>query len=470
MSLGPVSFQGLASGLNVSAIIQKLMAVDELPLQEITNQEATVTQQQTAWSNLSSALQSFVSTVQGLSQNLFQGMTATSTSPSVVTATATAGAVAANYNLAVNQLAQPEIDSSTGFASATQALGLSGSFTVNGQSVTVNPTDTLTDVANAINASGAGVTAMIVNTGATSNPYELWITANTTGTAAAITYQDTNGTPLEGLGLVSPSTGAKNVLQAAQDASFTVNGVPFSSGSNTVTGALPNITLDLVAPGTATITVAPDNQSVASAVQSFVNAYNNLVNIFQQDLAPTGPLAGNATVQTVWNELSQALFSPVPTGTSIQSLADIGVTFVQAQIGSSSNGTLQLNSTALQNALNTNLQGVEALFTGTGGLVSTLANLVNPVSGPGGVIPQIQNSLSDEQNQLQSEQNALQQQLNQEQSTLQAEFNNMETYISQLEGQAQLLGYFGAGLVGPNATTGAASGTGTAGRFGSGNG
>jgi flagellar hook-associated protein 2 len=445
--LGPVSFQGIVSGLNVTSIIQKLMAVNQLPLQEITQQESTVTQQETAWSGVQSALQSFLNSVQALDTSLFQSVSATSSNPSVLTASATNGAVAASYAISVTSLAQPEIDASTGFASSTTSLGFSGSFTVNGQTVNVSTTDSLSTIAANINAANAGVTATVINTGAATNPYELWITSNGTGTANAITYADTSGTPLQSLGILNTSN-AKNVVQAAQNASFTVNGASFSSSSNTVTGALPDISLTLLAPGSATVTVGADTAAMQSAVQSFVSAYNGLVSTFQQDLAPSGPLAGNASLQTIWNDLAQALFTTVPTGTSVQSLADVGVTFVPTVIGSASNGTLQVNSTTLASALANNLQGVAQLFTATGGLGSLLTGLVQPMSQPGGIIAQVQNDLQQEMTQLQNEQSQLQQQLTQEQNLLEQEFNNMETVISHYQSEGQLLGYFGAGLLG----------------------
>src|SRR5208282_5916427 len=76
------------------------------------------------------------------------------------------------------------------------------------------------------------------------------------------------------------------------DAALTVDGVPFSSSSNTVTGAIQGVTLSLVSqsPDPTQLTVGPDTNQITAAVNNFVSAYNTLVSTIntQYVVDPTG--------------------------------------------------------------------------------------------------------------------------------------------------------------------------------------
>lgn len=59
-----------------------------------------------------------------------------------------------------------------------------------------------------------------------------------------------------------------------------MDGIPFSSTSNTVTGAIPGVTLNLLGayPGVQVqVSVAPDSSQIAQAVTGFVSAYNAVI-------------------------------------------------------------------------------------------------------------------------------------------------------------------------------------------------
>ena len=138
----------------------------------------------------------------------------------------TNAAALGGHQLEVLRVAKAHKVSSDSVASDTTALGYSGTFTVNGQSVTVSATDTLQDVRDRINAantgaSATGVTASIVNAGSQDKTF-LVLTADATGTS--MTLADTSGTPLDSLGIL---TGAaiKNELQAAETARLKADGL-----------------------------------------------------------------------------------------------------------------------------------------------------------------------------------------------------------------------------------------------------
>lgn len=130
-------------------------------------------------------------------------------------------------------------------ASATIATGTLAIQVGNGAAVQVtinNGNNTLTGLKDAINSSGAGVTAELVNAGA--NDVRLVLTAKTTGAANTITTSGLDGFVSTG-GAGSLSQSAAYGGQASQDAAIKLNGVSSSYSSNTITSALSGLTLRL---------------------------------------------------------------------------------------------------------------------------------------------------------------------------------------------------------------------------------
>jgi flagellar hook-associated protein 2 len=141
------------------------------------------------------------------------------------------------------------------------------SFTIasGGTTTTVTTTagETYAQLATAINALNIGVTA---TAGSDANGTNLSI-ASTDGT-----------TPFT---ISEPSFGFTQAV-AGENANITVDGVPVSSASNTVSGAIPGVTLTLLgqtsASGTS-LTDASDASQVSTAINQFVSDYNTAVGL-----------------------------------------------------------------------------------------------------------------------------------------------------------------------------------------------
>ena len=125
-------------------------------------------------------------------------------------------------------------------------------------STSINAGSTLADVANQINNTGLYLTASVVSDAAGEH---LSITA--AGNNAVTVSSD------PAIALTQSSVGS--------DASLNIDGIPVSSASNTVTGAIPGVTLNLqgAAAGTQVVlNVAADTSQISSAVSQFVSDYN----------------------------------------------------------------------------------------------------------------------------------------------------------------------------------------------------
>ena len=170
------------------------------------------------------------------------------------------------------------------------------------------------------------------------------------------------------------------------DATLSVDGVPVTSASNTVSGVLQGITLQLnsAASGSSVqVDVEPDQQAATTAIQNFANTYNSLMKsvnaqfTFDTSTKSAGILSGDPYLR----ELQQRLLSEVATDTGTGQYTSLRSIGVQLQ----NDGTVQIDSSALSQALSSNFAAVRSAFQGSGGvgqsISSDLLNLTDPVTG-----------------------------------------------------------------------------------------
>ncbi len=286
------------------------------------------------------------------SGNVFNQRVTTSSDSNAVTAQALTGATVATYNVGVTQVAAAQQNvggaltssATTGLAAGNYTFNLNVNNTNYAVSFNVNAGDTeqtvLNNMAQAINATGASVTASVSND-TTAGTSKLVIDANNTGTTNAFTLSDVTGNAVS-------YTGAGTTTTAATNASYSVNGVSYTSSSNSVYLDNGNVTLNLSGTtSNATVSVATDNQAISSAINNFVTAYNNLLNYVNANQQYINP--------EVAIDLSGAYNEQLP------ALEAAGITQNPDQ-------TLAVNQTTLNNALQNDLGSVQAAFSGLGGL------------------------------------------------------------------------------------------------------
>ncbi len=263
MSSAPVAtFSGLSSGIDTAGIISQLQTVAQRPITNLQNTEGGYNDGLTAWQDFNSRLSSLQTATAVLTQgSTFKTVSGTSSNILAASFTANSGATIGDHSLTVNQLAQAQKVVSTSQKSSSIALGLAGTFNLNGKSVTAKSSDTLADIAVKINAAGAGVSANVVAVG--TSDFRLTLTGGATGAANAFSAADSGGgTVLAGLGVVAGSpairqtitpsagqTGAASLaLGSATQSIANVLGLPASpppaSGAVTINNVAVNIDLN----------------------------------------------------------------------------------------------------------------------------------------------------------------------------------------------------------------------------------
>jgi flagellar hook-associated protein 2 len=390
----PTSGQGFDVSSTVSQIIANLQAVEtpwNTQLSALQSQDTALTSIGTDLSTLSSALEPLT----GFSGVLSQKEGSSSDTDVLSLTSAASDAVAGSYTVTVNDLAQTSSYYSTAIATS-DVLGTGGTLVLSiggiAQTITIDSSnDSLATLAAAINAGDYGVTASVITTG---TGEELSLVSNTSGAAGQITV---------GGSLTDSTTGSTVSFtqgQSGQDASLTVDGVPVTSASNTITGAIPGVTFQLVsaAPDTAVqVEITNDNSSVESAVSSFVSAYNTVIgdlNTQEGDDASGNPepLFGNPTIATLQEDLQSALTfnqaaNAVGTTSSI-STSDTLAGSLSIAVGGGSATTVSVPSggtlSSLATAINSANLGVTASVI-TAGTAATLS-LTDATSGSAGAI------------------------------------------------------------------------------------
>jgi flagellar hook-associated protein 2 len=288
-----------------------------------------------------------------------------------LTATNAAGSIQSSSALGATQVSQALSSSGGRFNLAGgTTLAASGSFTINGATITWSNTDTLSSVMNRINASSAGVRASY-----DSRTDTLSLTNVSTGNQSISISEAAS--PAGQVGLLDALGIVGTAQQFGQTAEYTItqNGVvgPTQySNSNSVSGAVSGVTLTLAATGTTTITVAQDTANAVKNVQSFVDQFNQLVDLVEQSTgynATTktgGVLMGDPSVQGLMSQIRSLVSSKSPSASgTYTTLASIGIStgVVGSAVGTTDH--LTLDQSKLTSVLQSNPTAVTSVLTGT---------------------------------------------------------------------------------------------------------
>jgi len=456
VSIASSSSAAAAGGsvIDVNSLVSQLVAATRAPQDSvISTKTQAVTTQITALGTLKGALSTFQTSLEAIATpSAFNAETANTSNDSVFTATASTDAVGGTYSVSVSQLAQAQqlvskafpADGTAPFGTGTLKISLGAS----SFNVTVGSSnDTLAGLASAINsaAGNPGVTATVISG---TDGDHLVLSSTLTGAANTIQVAETDaGTGLAAVTYATGNTANYTQNSAAQDAKFSISGIAHSSSSNTVSDALSGVTLNLTgttAAGTgagsfATLTVAQDTSTIETNIGNFVSAYNTLVGSIQQlssydsTTNTAGPMLGDALLSGIRNQIRSTLYSIVNNGSSTyNSLASIGIT-------TKSDGTLSLNSTTLQTALNAAPSAVSSLFSGASGIASNLNSQITSELASGGAVDSRSKTLISQENALTDQTNQLNTQMAALTASLTQQYATLNTLLSSLQSTSAYL-------------------------------
>jgi flagellar hook-associated protein 2 len=400
VSLNPSTILS-GQGIDVSSMVSQIISEQSGQLTVWQEQQTTLATQDGLLEGEENNLTNLQTAVAALADpsGALTAQAATSSNAGVLTATAQNSAIAGTHQIEVTSLATTGTlftgpiaagaDRSFLFSGQTtgdiqlQVGGVSG--TTHDIPITQGSNDTLNTLASYINtqstANGWGVTASVVSDLSGSR---LSLQSQSSGSTGALAIVNDSNTTLT---FDAPEGGTNAVLN--------IDGVPFSSATNTVSGAIQGVTLNLVsqAPGSPVqLTVGPDQNQITNAVNNFVSAYNTVVSTInsQYIVDPTGatpapPLESDLSLRSLQSSMLTDAAYAIGGNSGDVNLASLGINM-------NDDGTLTVGSNAsgqtFAQVLAANPSAVQSFFqnsSGTGfadNFNTDLTNLTNPTTGP----------------------------------------------------------------------------------------
>ncbi len=317
-----------------------------------------------------------------------------------------------------------------GWAQAEPALAPEGTVVINGVGVQWSHDDTLEDIIQRINASGAGVRASF---DAASD--RLLLEAGDKGNLA-LSLQDEAGNLLQVFRILDGEGSYQGgALELGQNALFSVNGQGFVRRQNTgLEDVVPGLELDLAGVGEALITVEADSHVAAEGIEILAEEFMDTYRFLRELTARDGDLQGDRTVNRLLQDLRRALTDPVPGAEGqVRSFLDLGLSF-------SKEGEPSFNAVALENALARDPEAVYRVFSGEGGLADRLEAVSGNYAQPGeGFLSlrqdTLQRRIADKDQRIVN----LMRRLEMRESMLVRQFSAMERALAQFEAQSRWL-------------------------------
>ena len=369
---------GLASGLDTNSIVNSVITADSAPMLQVQAEQAAYQVQISTIASLTTKLQAFQKATDALGTS---GLAPTKADSTYTDFTVSGSPPSeGDYSVQVETMARAAKMRSDPFSAADDpsALGLTGNlqFSIDGvtsPSTAINMTGkSLADIADAINQQVPQVTAAVISTGTS---YCLSVTRNSTGFTSTTFDQALQVIGGQGLNL--------QTIQDAQNATLKVDNLEIKSQSNSITGAIPGVTLTLRGQSNVATDVnfARDTSSATTSIQSFITAYNDVVTTLTSQLQPDPSQAAtnnpliSTTLLGLEHSMQGLLSTKVNSTGTICTLSDLNVSMQD-------DGTLALDQISYQktfaDALASDPQAANQLFTkattGIGALVDAMVN------------------------------------------------------------------------------------------------
>lgn len=454
-----IRFLGMASGLPPN-IVEQIMEGERIPVKQMENKKMVEDDKLKLITDLDTKIQAIPKTLGELMGTRgFQANKLLSGDPTIINGTVDPDNVlTGTWAVEVERLAHKPGALTSGFEDKDKTqmgTGYIRFFTTEGKKeVYINSSNnTLEGIANAINNSGNGLKANILNDRSQKDaPFKLLVTGLATGDDNQVEF------PVVYM-LDGDSDFSFDQTREAQNAKVKIDGFAIEVPENTISDIIPGVNLELKqsAPGKEVmISVKEDSEVISGKIKEFVDAYNAVLsfiqgqNKLQKDKAGRerlGPLGGDGLTRSLENTMRRLIINPqYGTNSSISRIIELGIEF-------SRGGTLNFSLEKFQAKLVADPKGVAGFLRGDGfqtGFVPTLkrelANLVNANFGPIGIRKK---GLSDKIKNIDQRIETKEKQLEKKEESLRRKFSDLESKMSKLQSQGAAVGGMAGGMAGP---------------------
>ena len=275
----PIRLAGLSSGLDTEALVSALTSNYKTKVQKYEKAKTKSEWKTDKWKNLNTKVYSLYTKASSMRfSSAYSAMKATSSDTTKAKVSATSGAPVGSHSLSVDSLAKA--GSVTGAQISAKAnstladLGFTGGSTtidVNGTSITVDSSTTMSSLASKLSSAG-------VQANYDENNGRMYINSKTSGVNSSIKLSasdDAGKGLLSKLGLTKES-GATFI--DGQDSKITLDGVDYTGTSNSF--SVNGLTIEAlgVTSSDLSVTTATDTQALYDTVKNFLSEYNDVIN------------------------------------------------------------------------------------------------------------------------------------------------------------------------------------------------
>jgi flagellar hook-associated protein 2 len=442
---------GAGSGINVNQLVNDLAAASRTP--KIARLDALANAAQAKISAVAQARSDLDGFANALEQLIGDGTISsqpTLSNDSFASATALPGGAIGSYSgtLEIEQLASSQTVYSALRASAADPVGEGGMTLTVGSTnyaITIDSNNnSLTGLADAINASGSGVRASI----STDTGQVRLVLKGGTGAAQAFTLTADAGADPGLAQFTYGAGGAMTLAQPAANALVKIDGIPFSRASNSLNDVVPGmqLTLKKAEPGTMIAVGAKrPTDALRAAVTDFIGVFNQMKSSLK---AAQNSAGGSTALRTLDRQLSAFIGTALASDPAISKLSDIG-------ISTNRDGTISVNAARLETVLRENPDAVEALFnprrdgahtaTTDPGIAGALDALRDAAVAPGGALGGLSKALAAEaaeiaknREKIEAREDAYRARLEKQYGSLDARIGALKATQSYLEQQIKL--------------------------------
>jgi flagellar hook-associated protein 2 len=456
--IGAITFGGLSSGLPTDEIIGQLLELSRRPIdvlqqrrddftarleiyQDLNGKATSLRDLLRDLDNMANVVRNFGEDPSPSATEEFRSFQATSSDRARATASVGDNAVAGNLTFSIESLATQHREVSTAYDAATDVVAAAGGTLT----ITVDGTDTdvvlpsgasVQDLVDAVNGSGADVSAFVLDTGEATGNIRAVLVSNQPGTSQQISLSNDFG---ETFTTSQQGGDAQIILDPAGPLPLKI----FSS-SNTFENVIQGATIYVLeaAPGeTVTITIDTSVDDIVDRISQLVSNFNEIAGVVneQNRVDPTtnrgGPLLGDSALTSLSQRLAGSIARSYGTG-DITTTAQVGI-----QLGR--DGLLSLDEDKLRNALESGFEDAASFLTGTGSFTDSLREVLDSFVDPvdGGLVARINGttaSIADVDDSIE----AAEDRLTSLEDNLVRQFTALERTVSQFQQQANFLASF----------------------------
>ncbi|MES5894901.1 MULTISPECIES: flagellar hook-associated protein 2 [Bacillus cereus group] len=428
--------------IDTSNFVELEMQALDMRKTPYTNEKNQLSQDKLLYTSLKSEFSSFTQTFKNLAAFKGNEKKVTTTQDGYINVKADGGAIAGTFNMTITQLAQRHQIASNPITDINAKLPKDETLKLGGKDLKVTTDMTYKDLINKINDGDYGVSAYTLGD-------KIFMSSKKEGTDGKIDFSGNTSTLFQDIGLAKADGTAVNTINEAQNAIYSINGIPGKSSTNTIE-ALPGVKIELLKvteskvdektdAGTTTdpkakgidlkFTVSDSNVTDASnVIKKMVADYNKAVSTIDIFAGKGGAFQGQAIMQSV----RQAMNNVVTFSQDGNYLFSFGIQLKQ-------DGTMEVNDEKLTQALKDKPDAAKQFFFGSNGLGKMMEEPLDKLFGDKGVVGERVKNIDSRVSDLDKKIKDIETQNLQKQDEIVKKYQKLESTLAELDSQLKTI-------------------------------